>query len=115
MLKSIGRPVTLRLRPRPLARPALRLVPCAALDYATACVFLFLRHHASRPLPAKIKPGRPEPTMGAGTPTKVTVDGSAEEIIGGGCCGAVWACSHIRLSHLRIWTVCRQRSRDVRF
>jgi hypothetical protein len=32
-----------------------------------ACAFRFLRHHASRPPLAKIRPGSPLPTMGPGT------------------------------------------------
>ena len=39
----------------------------------TACARRFLRHHASTPPPAKIKPGRPAPKAGAGTPTDLTV------------------------------------------
>jgi hypothetical protein len=41
----------------------------------TACAHRFLRHHASRPPLAKIRPGRPAPKTGPGTPTDVTVIG----------------------------------------
>ena len=35
-------------------------------------IFCRRRHQPSRPPPAKIRPGRPAPTMGPGTPTSLT-------------------------------------------
>ena len=57
--------------------------PQTKLDQATC--FRFLRHHASRPPPTNIKPGKPAPTTGAGTAAaavrRIIGNGDAPQII----------------------------------